>query len=167
MDILFENKYQRTETIYKEMYQYLCFKTPMRIFFDIIIGLSFILNIFFIISGEYYTISVLFFVPIFFGIQFYQYFKAVKLSIKRQAEISSKDDVFIDIIITDTEILSKASTGAETKTSLSKIKKLIKTKNLIMLQTEAKLIYIFHKDAFTTGSANEFLTFLKTKGLYK
>ena len=39
------------------------------------------------------------------------------------------------------------------------------TKNLILLHSKAKLIYIFRKDTFTKGTKNDFIAFLKDKGV--
>ncbi|MGI6745062.1 MAG: hypothetical protein ACOX45_02610 [Acutalibacteraceae bacterium] len=41
----------------------------------------------------------------------------------------------------------------------------MQTKNLILLRSEANLVYIFCKDTFSKGTPDEFLTFLSKKGL--
>lgn len=40
-----------------------------------------------------------------------------------------------------------------------------KTKNLILLQSKASLIYIFRKDTFTKGTTDDFVIFLRSKGI--
>ena len=46
-----------------------------------------------------------------------------------------------------------------------KVKKIAQTKSLIILRSQANFWYILPKNTFTKGTAEEFLAFLKSKGL--
>ena len=54
--------------------------------------------------------------------------------------------------------------GADT-VEFNKIKNAIQTKNYILLRSKANLIYIFCKDTFTVGTKEEFVSFLRAKGI--
>jgi hypothetical protein len=49
--------------------------------------------------------------------------------------------------------------------TFDKIKGAVQTKNLILLRTKANMIWIFRKDSFSVGSKEEFISFLKNKGI--
>ncbi|MGI6745061.1 MAG: hypothetical protein BWY46_01195 [Firmicutes bacterium ADurb.Bin300] len=102
MDILFENSYTRTTELAKEIYQDFYFKRTIYIIFDILIGLSFLVNIVsFIINQYYYNVSVLIIAPLFFILQFYLYFKAVKVMVSRDNEVNGGNSIHVDTIVTN------------------------------------------------------------------
>ena len=164
MNILFENNYTRTKELAKEIYQHFYFKRPLNIIFDVLFGLSFIANIVSLILGQYSNNGVLIFAPLFIAFQFYLYFKAVSVMIKRDNEVNSDNPIHVETIVTDEFIRNTASTGSVNEIPYSKIKKAIQTKNLILLWSKANLIYIFRKDSFTKGDTAEFIAFLRQKG---
>ena len=88
----------------------------------------------------------------------------VKTVIARDLETHGKA-VGVEITVTDEFIESKASTGAVCKLDYGNIRVAVQTKNLIILRTRANLLYNFKKDSFTVGRAEEFLLFLKSKGI--
>lgn len=45
------------------------------------------------------------------------------------------------------------------------IVKAVQTENLILLRSKANLIYIFRKDTFIKGTHEEFIMFLRGKGI--
>jgi hypothetical protein len=164
MNILFKNNYTRTKGLAKEIYQHFYFKRPLYIVFDILFGLSFIANAVSLILGQYSNNNVFIIVPLFVGFQFYLYFKSVNAMVKRDSEVNSDNLIHVDTIVTDEFIRNTASTGSVNEIPYFKIKKVIKTKNLILLWSKANLIYIFHKDTFTKGSTIEFIELLRDKG---
>ena len=84
--------------------------------------------------------------------------------VKRDIEVHGKE-ISVETIVTDDFIQNKASTGAVNKLELNRIKNAAQTKNLILLRSKANLIFIFRKDTFTKGSKDDFIAFLKTKGI--
>jgi energy-coupling factor transporter transmembrane protein EcfT len=164
MNILFENNHTRTKELAKEIYRHYFFKRPLYVVVDIIFGLAFIANMVSLALGRYYINSVLFIVPLFIAFQFYLCFISVKAMVKRDNEVNSDKPIHMDTIVTDEFIRNMASTGSVYEIPYSKIKKAMQTKNLVLLWSKANLIYIFHKDTFTKGSAVEFVAFLRDKG---
>ena len=163
MDILFENNYTRTLEITKELYRYWYFKRPVLVIFDILFILFLVFNIAKYLMYHYsYNLIVLIYVPL---LQFYLYHRAAKTVIKRDNEINNGAAMDIKTIATEQFIQSTSSTGSVNKIPYFKIKKVIQTKNLILLCSEAKFIYIFPKTTFTKGTSDEFVVFLRQKGL--
>ena len=163
METLFENSYIRSTKIAKDFYRYICFKRPFILTFDILIGLSFIVNIISLLAGYTATYSVLVLAPIFYLFQIIQYLRAVKTMIKRDNELANGTAINVNTIVTSESIKCTSSSGSVNEIPLSKFKKVIKTKRLILVRSESKLIYIFPKDSFTKGSSDEFITFLNAK----
>lgn len=58
-----------------------------------------------------------------------------------------------------------SSNGSESTVLYSSIKKLVKTKKLILLTSKAKVVYWFPIDLFEIGNFEEFKQFLKSKGV--
>lgn len=164
MDSLFENSYIRSKEIAKEFYRYVCFKRPFILTFDILMGLSFFTNIILLIVADTRAYSVFALVPIFCLFQIFQYQISVKTMTKRDNEMSNGMPITIDMVVSNDEMTCTASNGSVTQISFNKIRKVIQTKKLILLRSEAKLIYIFPKDSFIKGSSDEFMSFLKQKG---
>lgn len=165
MEILFENKFVRTDKLMKELYQYYHLKRPKKIF-------SFILSVFLIVyslinailwKDNFYLFFAVLALAIFI-LEIAIYFITVKTQQKRDNEIMNGKPIEIQVTVTQDYIKNSASNGAENEISFSKIKSVFQTKNLILLMSEAKLIYIFPKDCFTVGNAEEFMLFLKNKG---
>ena len=164
MEILFENSYTRNKQLAKEIYCYIYFtRKSIAIPFALLL-ISFISNILFGVLYNSFSMVVLIIVPLFFLFQFYLYFHHVNAMIKRDIEVHGKG-ISVETIVTDEFIQNTASTGAVNKLEYDKIKKVIQTKNLILIWSKANLIYIFRKDAFTKGTEAEFIMFLKDKGV--
>ncbi len=85
--------------------------------------------------------------------------------VSRDNEVNGGNSIHVDTIVTNEFIQNTSSTGSVNRIPYSKIKKVIQTKNLILLRSEANLVYIFCKDTFSKGTPDEFLTFLSKKGL--
>lgn len=163
METLFENSYIRSPEIAKNFYRYICFKRPFILTFDIFIGLSFIINTIYLIFGYTATYSVLVLAPVFYLFQIIQYLRAVKTMIKCDNELANGTATTVNTIVTSESMKCTSSSGSVNEIPLSKFKKVIKTKRLILVRSEAKLIYIFPKDSFTKGSSDEFIAFLNAK----
>ena len=164
MDTLFENSFVRDKQLAKEIYGYYYFQRKWRIVCYVVIILSFLGNVWFAINGNTLSWSVVVFVPLFILLQIYGYFRNVSTMVKRDMEVHGKA-ITVETVVTDAYIQQTASTGAVNKLEYDSVKKVTRTKNLIMLHSKARLIYIFRKDTFQKGTADEFITFLKGKGI--
>lgn len=164
MDILFENSYTRSKELAKEIYRYFYFQRKLYIFGYIILGLSFALNLSFAISGQSYNLAVFIFVPLVALLPLYCYIRQVSAMVKRDKEVHGKE-IEVSTTVTNEFIQNTASTGAINKIEFCKIRCAVQTKNLILLRSEANLVYIFRKDSFTVGNKEDFISFLKNKGI--
>lgn len=164
MEVLFENGYVRNKQLAKEIYRYFYFQRVWLIISYILLLLSFIANILSLIFEGTYSLFILIFVPLLFFLRFYSYFRNVKMMVKRDREIHGKE-ITVETVVTSEYIQNTVSTGSVNKLEIGKIKKAVQTKNLILLLSEANLFYIFPKDKFTKGNAEDFIKFLKDNGV--
>ena len=164
MEILFENSYIRNKELAKEIYRYYYFQRKWLVVCYVLISLSFLANILISIFEKTYNWGILIFAPLYFLFQLYCYFRQVNTMVKRDDEIHGKE-ISVETIVTDEYIQNTAATGAVNKLEYDKIRNSVQTKNLILLRSKANLIYIFRKDAFTKGTKDDFISFLKVKGV--
>ena len=162
MEILFENSHVRNKELAKEVYGYYYFKRKIMVALYIILTLSFVDSLLiWIFEGMFGVALVL--VPAYFLFVIYLYLNRVNQMVKMDAESFGKE-VTVSITVTEDHLEHTASTGGVAKTEITNVKKVIVTKNLILLHTKANLIYIFRKDSFAKGTEAEFMAFLKYKG---
>ncbi len=164
MEIMFKNSYTRNKALAKEVYRFYYFQRKWLIVCYILCAVSFLFNTVFALLSQSYNIGVLIFVPLFVAIQFYCYFSQVNTMIKRDNEVHGKE-IEVETIVTPSFIQNTASTGAVNRIEYDKINNAVQTKNLILLRSKANLIYIFNKATFDIGTKEEFILFLKTKGI--
>jgi len=84
--------------------------------------------------------------------------------IKRNRE-AGEEDRPVCTIVTDEYIQVNAPNGAKAEVQYSNIRRVTRTKNLILLHSRANLMYIFRNDAFCCGGKDEFVAFLREKGI--
>ncbi len=164
MNILFENSYIRNKDLAKELYGYIFFRRNYLFVAYIVLLVSFIINLILLITTGSANWFVFVFVPFFLLLRLFTYFQSIKLMVKRDSELSG-GPVEVKTIVTEEFIQHTNSTGGVNKLEYDKIKKCNQTKNLILLQSDAKLIYVFRKDAFSIGSCDAFVEFLRSKGI--
>ena len=164
METLFENSYVRDEKMLKEIYKYLFFKRKSMIVSYIILLLCFLANLLMALFDGFFNYFILIFIPLFLAIRFFTYIRTVKIVLKRDAEMHD-NEILIEAIATNEFIQNTASNGSVIKLEYDKIKRVTQTKEFILLLSKAKLIYIFKKDAFTKGTPEDFIVFLKNKGI--
>ena len=88
----------------------------------------------------------------------------VKTTLKRDIELFGKPLSGVTKVTCDS-IITEAEFAGNTETGLDKIKCAHQTKNLILVRTKARLIFIFRKDGFSIGTKEDFVAFLKNKGI--
>ena len=163
MQTLFENKVTQNRDMAKEVYRYHCFRRPFIVFLNILIFIDFVFTLYCTITDKFRADIVLVLVPVYFLLEILMYFRLVNLMVKRSAEIHG-GPISAEMNVTDEYIEQTASTGGVAKLEYSNVKKVIQTKNYILLLSKARYYYIFSKTGFTSGTPDEFVAFLKNKG---
>ena len=82
----------------------------------------------------------------------------------REKEVSANGEILYTITVNEETITHKSSLGSEFFIGFSSIKKAYQTKHYIVLQSEAKQLYILKKDGFVVGNCDNFTKFLEMKG---
>lgn len=164
MEILFKNTYVRNKELAKEIYCYFYFQRKILVVINIIISISFLINILSLIFQYTYNLEILIFAPAFILFQIFRYFYQVNAMVKQDNEVHDKE-ITVETIVTNGFIQNTASNGAVNKLEYSNIKSVVQTKNLILPHSKANLVYIFRKDTFTKGSKESFIKFLMNKGI--
>lgn len=163
MEILFENVCVRNRDVTKEIYGYYYFRRRLSVVLNIILALALLGNAAaFLLEGETANWYVTVFLAAFFAFQIINYYKTVKTVVMRFEETGQTQ---ITTTVTDEFMQITSPGGATGKMEYCHVNKVFQTKNLIILETKAKLFYVFAKDGFTKGSSQEFIAFLQTKGI--
>ncbi len=163
MEPLFENSHLNDKAMLKEFYGYFFYKSPVYIALYIIMGAAFISSLAILILDHIFT-AALILAPLCMLLPTFRYFHSIKVQNKRNNEISSTP-IEVKSAIFEDYIENTSSNGALTRIEFNKIKSAVQTKNLIMLRSDAKLVYVLRKDTFTKGTKEEFVAFLKSKGI--
>ena len=164
MEILFKNTIVRNKEMAKEIYRFYYFKRKILVLCYVLLAISFLANLASAIMNQPYSIVVFVIVPLFVALQFFCYFSQVNAVIKRDLEAHGKE-IEVETVVTQDYIEYTTSTGSVSRVEYDKFKTAIITKNLILLHSKANMIYMFRKDAFEIGTKEEFISFLKSKGI--
>ena len=163
MEILFENRFVRTKEILREFYRYAYFKNPTILIADI--ALLALLAVSLLLWGTHLPLAVVIVVPVVAAAQYWTYTRAVNAVMKRDDELTAGGKLEVTAAATEEKLVNTDSTGASMELPYDKVKKIAQTKSLILLRSQANFWYILPKNTFTKGTAEEFLAFLKSKGL--
>ncbi len=164
MEILFENKYVKNREWAKDVFGYINFRRPLIIVFDIYFFLCIILGIVDIIVDKNINVYLFILPIVWMFLQVFIYIKNVNITLKRDLEMHGKP-VEITVTITDENITTVQSTGSEIHLNYADVKKAFQTKKYIYLQTKASLLCSFKKAGFSIGNEEDFLKFLRNKGI--
>lgn len=164
MEILFENRYVRNKDLAKEMYRYLIFQRRVMVVSYVFILLALLINLAAILVYKIYNWEIIILALLLLLFQAFRYYFGVKSFARRDQEAFGKE-LEVQTIVTADHFECTASNGAVTQVTFDKIKRAVRTKNLILLQTQARLLYILRGDAFTKGTKEEFVAFLRSKGI--
>ena len=94
----------------------------------------------------------------------FMYRKNVVTMIKRDQEIHGKE-IEVNLTVTEELIKQSQSTGSEFQLNYRDIKRAIKTKKYIYLWSKTNMLYSLKLDSFSVGTADDFLIFLRNKGI--
>ena len=92
------------------------------------------------------------------------YFKANKTTLKRSKEIHGDNSEVVSEVTKDC-IKQVHSNGSQYQICYDNIKIGYTTQNYILLHSKANVIYTFSKNVFSVGNEEEFLKFLRNKGI--
>ncbi|MBQ4086961.1 MAG: YcxB family protein [Clostridia bacterium] len=171
MEMLFENRYVRTEQDLKAFYFRYYFGAKYLII-DVIFALF---GLYMVLPDVYYAViwgfpfdaSILlwgiyvFIMPV---VQLIAWKRMVRITQKREAEALNGRDPEIHVSVYADEIHMGYAAIGDSILPYTKVKKIRQTKNLIILYSGARLGYVLRKDAFTVGSYPDFIDFLRSKG---
>ena len=164
MEILFINSFIKTEEWIKEVNKYAFVKRPISVFLHLLIFLAFCWGVYKLLF--LHIIDILFlFIPIWWVLLIILlYFKANKTTLKRSKEIHGDNSEVVSEVTKDC-IKQVHSNGSQYQICYDNIKIGYTTQNYILLHSKANVIYTFSKNGFSVGNEEEFLKFLRNKGI--
>lgn len=166
MEALFENQFIRNRDSYNALYTYCFFQKPIPLVILSLCGLSILLKILSLIFWwDIYIPLPAEFVPIPIAILCIRYAISVKNAVNRDQEQFGTNQLPVTTIFTDESFCCISGNVETPPVSIGQIEKVVIKKNLIFLFTKAKLCYMLDKSNFTIGSYNDFILFLRSKGL--
>ena len=165
MDILFENAYERTPAVMKELYRLIYFKRPVNLMIYVVLGGIAVANIITAVVGGEYSFSGSAYILIFALMQFVMYKNSVSTAISRDKEKFGPEPLKVRTVVTEEEIQCTYGEKTVDPIPLTDIKKVWQTKNLILLHTKARLMIIIDRKGFAVGSQDGFLEYLRSNGL--
>ena len=164
MEPLFENTYTAGKSFYQELYSYFHFRRPITVAAFIVCGICFASQLALAIFDLEYNLSIMILMALFPLFKLFAYVNQVNSITKRNKEIST-ETISICSTVYEDHLEISASNGSTVNIELSKIRSAVHTKNYVVLRSDARLIYSFGKDGFTKGTKDEFIAFLKSKGI--
>ena len=164
MDILFENSHVRNREVAKEIYGYYYFRRRINIFAYLLLGLGFIANLLDLIVYGSCDVTIFILIPFVALLPVFCYISQVRAMVNRDKELCGKE-IEVRLVVTESAMEYSASTGALCKVGLDRIRSAVQTKNLILLRSRSNILYIFRKDGFTVGRKEDFIAFLKGRGI--
>lgn len=91
--------------------------------------------------------------------------QTVKRGIAIDKELNGGELAEICTTVTESGLCSSIKGKGASEVSFDSIKYMARSKNLIILVTEARQVFIIKEDSFVQGSAEELWSFLKAKGI--
>lgn len=164
--VLFESTHVRNKSFFKEIYFDLYYKRGLHLVLIIVMGILLVTNLILVVLGDEKIFSNILFSTVFLLFHYLMYRRAVKTSMAREHEVSGNGTIFYTISIFEDKISHKSSLGSEYFVEFSKIKKTYETANYILLQSEARQLYVMDKNNFTIGECDECIKFLREKGYH-
>ena len=95
---------------------------------------------------------------------YFLYKKSIKVSVARDKEINNGEPSIKDLLVFDDKIIQSSPISTITLL-IENIKEVEVTQNFIYVITKSNWYYDFKKDSFTLGNADDFIEFMKSKGI--
>lgn len=170
MDSLYVNRYKRDEGLFKELYRYFYLTRPIHILIYVISAIVYAEAITCVILyGRIGKVAAFLLIAMTVSllVRVFNYFSQTKMAIKRDREIVGSSDKKVDFNVTVTdEFIKCGADGIGFNTiAYDSVRVVKQTKNLILICTKARLVYTLRKDSFEVGTKDEFLAFMRSKGI--
>jgi len=163
MEPLFELKDRFSEKDTSIIYSYIYFWRPARIVLNILLILYVAILALIVSNGILFFVAVM---VIYYLWMYFLYRRDIKRSVLARKELyGDQYDAESTVIFTD-EMGRSAADGREgIMIRYDTIKRVLSLKKHILIHSKAGNVFLFRKDSFTVGTAEEFLAFLKSKGV--
>ena len=164
MEPLFENRYIQDEAMIREFFRRTQLLSPVYIL-GYLCCVYFLLNFIFVWAFfGYCELYYLIFTAALLGYYWLLYHRSIKLTMNRELEMSSGKPLERRLVVTEDCFIHYTPTSS-VEIPFDSVKKVRQSKNLILVCTKAKQAFVFPKATFTRGTLEEFLAFLKSKGI--
>lgn len=164
MEALFENKFTRDAEWAKDHFGYMYIRRPLLIFMEVVAALCFAWLVYDLIVNSVINVLLLLYF-VFWGVMpALLYRKNSEMALKRDFEIHGRT-IEVVTTVTNKGIEISQSTGALYRLSFSDMKKVVQTKKFIYLWSKTNTLYSIKKDSFSVGNTEDFLLFMRNKGI--
>lgn len=163
MEPLFENRYIRDRSLMKDFYRRSMLMSPAAIILYLACLYCLWNTIEILYLADFFYPGYLLLAVFVLGLVWFGYRRNVNLTLKRDLELNNGQPIAQHIVVTEQGFTAHGINGSQ-EVTFNTIKKVRKTRKLILLITNARLVWVFPKASFTRGTPDEFLAFLKTKG---
>ena len=161
---LFKNRFVRDESTAKELYKnyYLSGKhRTIYIILLVLLPLSFIISFDEGLGTFLYILLCTVLIAVMVAVA---YRKNVKMTLERDRERANGQEPINELTVYEDSVEIEIF-GSKQTLDLANIHHASITKNYVNVFSKAQFIYIFKKDSFTLGNAEDFIEFLKSKGI--
>ncbi len=158
---LFKNSFVREKQMYKELYQSYYFKTPIFLILYVLFAIQILIS-FSVSMGN--GLFALFCGSLIVLLGVFVCSLNIKTALARDNERGNGKELLNELFVYDDSIELEMFGNKDTL-SFSNIKRVSESKNYIFVQTKARMAYVLKKDSFTLGTSDEFIEFLKSKGV--
>ena len=165
METLFENQYERTPAVMKELYRMIYFRRPINLVIYVVLGGIALANVITAVIGGEYSFTGCLYILIFLIMQLVMFNNSVKNAINRDRQKFGDEVLKIRTVVTEEGIQCTFGEKTAEPVAVSEVKRVYVTKNLILLHTKARVMLIFPKTNFIVGTAEDFLKYLRSNGL--
>ncbi len=164
MEPIFQNRYVRDKDTVKALYRFILFKSPSAIAIQILLALDFLLILSeWTFRNDTTLILFLLLIPFYYLMRILAYFNMTNNLIRRDKEVNKGMPVEVQIDVTEDSLIGTTSAGVN-EIPFTSVKKVYRTKKMILLKTKAKQVFLLRADSFTKGTAEDFAAFLRSKG---
>lgn len=167
MNILFKNSYTKNQELLKEIYSYYFLRRPFAMILNTLACVLLLKTIIEWFINDFLNLPVIFLLIFYFILRYFSYKNIISRQIKADLELNKGEPLKVKTIVTEEMIQYTASNGAINEVTYDNLKKWFQTKNLILILSKANLINIFQKDTFEEKNADEFISFIESKGIKK
>lgn len=164
MEPLFVNVYVRNDAVMKEYLGKMLLRRPIDIIFYIFAGIYLVESIITWFWLEYFQLHIWLMIAVVVLLKFVGYRRSLKLTLQRDMELNGGEPVQLCTTVSEGGLVCRTNVDAP-EVPFSSVKKVVQTKNLIILISKARLAFVLTRDGFTKGTAQELLQFLRGKGI--